>query len=149
MCYLLQIICCGSHVSTCLVSRSIDSFGSVLTFQRCVYSEQLWKIEIVSLWGRRRILGGRSRTIKIMFSFETIKIRFAQLIVSQLWHNPLCVQHPLRLLHIAVLGIEAEKKTQTVQTCSSCYLMCMSNEVLCLWLGHRMPSATINKTVTG
>lgn len=40
-----------SHVSTCFVSRNIDSFCSRLTLQRCLYSEQSWKIEIVSPFG--------------------------------------------------------------------------------------------------
>lgn len=37
-----------SHISTCLMSRSMENFCSGLTFQRCFYSEQSWRIEIVS-----------------------------------------------------------------------------------------------------
>ena len=39
-------------VFSCLVSRDTESFGPSLTFHRCLYSTQHWKIEIVPLLGQ-------------------------------------------------------------------------------------------------
>lgn len=66
----------GYLISMHLVSGDIGNFGSRLSFQKCLYNKQLWKIEIVS---PSRVEGEDFLLCNI------IKIRPPNLRILQLW----------------------------------------------------------------
>lgn len=145
----MGLLPCVSYV------RCTDSFCLGLSFQRCLYSAQPWKIEIVSLGQRIDLftaqynkdiitLWGKNWTGLLIILYK--KLCSLSLVFSAMVPNLLCVQHPPGSPSALAPWDFRGRGNQHEGHAVWCDL---NSKVLSLWLMSLLTSVSTYETVVG